>query len=83
MVHPDERTLLGVVPISDVVEKPRDPLQFSIQFFFPILIPILNGRKCHGILYASNSSMHEAYTMADLDYLMLISIHAAAMMELI
>jgi pSer/pThr/pTyr-binding forkhead associated (FHA) protein len=48
-----------------------------------IIAPILNGRKCHGILYANNSSMHEAYTMADLDYLMLISIHAAAMMELI
>jgi len=48
-----------------------------------IIAPILNGKKCHGILYANNSSMHAAYTMADLDYLMLISIHAAAIMELI
>ncbi|MBW8016677.1 MAG: FHA domain-containing protein [Planctomycetes bacterium] len=48
-----------------------------------IIAPILSGRKCHGVLYANNSSMHEAYTMADLDYLMLLSIHAAAIMELI
>ncbi len=47
-----------------------------------IIAPILNGRKCHGVLYANNSSMHEPYTMEDLDYLMLISIHAAAILEL-
>lgn len=48
-----------------------------------IIAPILNGRKCHGVLYANNSSMHGAYSMADLDYLMLISLHAAAILELI
>ena len=48
-----------------------------------IIAPIINGKKCHGVLYANNSSMHEAYTMADLDYLMLISLHAAAIMDLI
>ena len=47
-----------------------------------IIAPILNGKKCHGLLYANNSTMHEAYSMEDLDYLMLLSIHAAAIMEL-
>jgi len=48
-----------------------------------IIAPILNGRRCHGVLYANNSSMHAAYGNEDLDYLMLLSIHAAAIMELI
>lgn len=48
-----------------------------------IIAPILNGRKCYGVLYANNSSMHEPYTMEDLDYLMLLSIQAAAIMELV
>ena len=48
-----------------------------------IIAPILNSRNCHGFLYANNSTMHEPYEMADLDYLMLISIHTAALMEVI
>jgi len=48
-----------------------------------IIAPIINGKKCHGVIYANNSTMHGAYDMADLDYLMLIAIQAAAVMELI
>lgn len=48
-----------------------------------IIAPIINGKKCHGVIYANNSTMHGAYDMADLDYLMLISIQASALMELI
>ena len=47
-----------------------------------IICPILYQRNCYGALYANNSTMHEAYDMADLDYLMLISIQAAALVEI-
>ena len=60
-----------------VPQMPRGKIRSAI------IAPILNGRQCHGFLYANNSTMHEPYDMADLDYLMLISIHAAALMEIL
>ena len=46
-----------------------------------IITPIFNGKHCRGYLYANNSTMHESYSMTDLDYLMIISILAAAKIE--
>ncbi len=46
-----------------------------------IVTPILRGNQCYGILYAENSTKHERYEMADIDYMVLLSIQAAAVME--
>ncbi len=46
-----------------------------------IIAPIMRDKDCCGALYADNSRDHEHYTMADLDYLLLIAIHTAAIMQ--
>ena len=46
-----------------------------------IIAPIMRERECFGALYAANSGEHEHYTMEDLDYLILLSITAAARLD--
>ncbi len=46
-----------------------------------IIAPILRGKDCYGVLYAANSMRHEHYIMADLDYLILLAVHTAAVLE--
>jgi pSer/pThr/pTyr-binding forkhead associated (FHA) protein len=46
-----------------------------------IIAPVLIDKKCYGVLYAENSTDHEHYVAADLDYLMLVAIHAAAVLD--
>jgi len=42
-----------------------------------IIAPVLSLAGCFGVLYANNTFRQEHYNLADLDYLMLIAIHAA------
>ena len=46
-----------------------------------IIAPIMRNGQCYGLLYADNSMKHERYGLADLDYLMFLSIHIAAVLE--
>ncbi len=46
-----------------------------------IVAPILKDGKSYGILYAENSIQHGHYGLTDLDYLILVTIQAAAMIE--
>ncbi len=62
-----------------IPDLPREVMAEGIRS--AIIAPVLIGGKCHGILYAENSTDHEHYVAADLDYLMLIAIHAAAVLE--
>ncbi len=48
-----------------------------------ILCPICRDKTCIGILYAENSTQHEHYTQADLDYLITLAILASAAMEIL
>ncbi|MBN1806537.1 MAG: FHA domain-containing protein [Sedimentisphaerales bacterium] len=43
-----------------------------------LIAPIIDPTGCFGVLYVDNSMDHEQYTLSDLDYLMLIAIHTAA-----
>jgi len=43
--------------------------------------PIVDPSGCFGVLYVDNSMDDEYYSLSDLDYLMLIAIHAAAIVE--
>ncbi len=62
-----------------VPQIPREISQGVIRS--AIITPIMREKDCYGALYADNSRDHEHYTMADLDYLLLIAIHTAAIME--
>lgn len=46
-----------------------------------LIAPVVDPSGCFGVIYVDNSMDHEQYTLSDLDYLMLISIHTAAIIE--
>ena len=62
-----------------VPQIPREISQGLIRS--AIIAPIMRDKDCCGALYVDNSRDHEHYNMGDLDYLMLIAIHTAAIME--
>ena len=62
-----------------IPQIPREISQGLIRS--AIIAPIMRDKDCCGALYADNSRDHEHYTMADLDYLLLIAIHTAAIMQ--
>ena len=39
-----------------------------------IIAPIMHDRECHGVFYIENSTEHNHYSLADLDYLLLLAI---------
>ncbi|MEN6386373.1 MAG: hypothetical protein ABFD79_14410, partial [Phycisphaerales bacterium] len=36
---------------------------------------------CFGIIYIDNAMVHEHYSLSDLDYLMILAMHAAAVIK--
>jgi len=42
---------------------------------------IMRPNGCFGVLYVDNAMIHEHYSLSDLDYLMLIAMHTAAIMK--
>lgn len=39
-----------------------------------IIVPIMHDHHCHGVFYIENSTEHNHYTLAELDYLLLLAI---------
>jgi pSer/pThr/pTyr-binding forkhead associated (FHA) protein len=46
-----------------------------------MIAPILDPTGCFGVLYVDNAMDREHYSLSDLDYLMLLAIHTAAILE--
>jgi len=46
-----------------------------------IIAPVIDPSGCFGVLYVDNAMNHQSYNLSDLDYLMLIAIHTAAIVE--
>lgn len=46
-----------------------------------LIAPIMRPAGCFGVIYVDNSMESEHYSLSDLDYLMLIAIHTAAVLE--
>ena len=46
-----------------------------------MIAPIVDPSGCFGVLYIDNSMDHGHYDLSDLDYLMLVAIHTAAIIE--
>ena len=46
-----------------------------------MIAPIVDPTGCFGVLYIDNSMDHGHYDLSDLDYLMLVAIHTAAIIE--
>ena len=46
-----------------------------------LIVAVMRHSGCYGVLYVDNAMMHEHYSLSDLDYLMLIAIHTAAVLK--
>ncbi len=46
-----------------------------------LIAAIMRQGGCYGVLYIDNAMIHEHYSLSDLDYLMLIAIHTAAILR--
>jgi adenylate cyclase len=46
-----------------------------------IIATIRRTSGCYGVLYLDNAMIHEHYSLSDLDYLMLLAMHTAAMLK--
>ena len=46
-----------------------------------IIAPVIDPSGCFGVLYVDNAMDNQSYNLSDLDYLMLIAIHTAAIVE--
>ncbi|MGD8785982.1 MAG: FHA domain-containing protein [Phycisphaerales bacterium] len=46
-----------------------------------LIAPVVDPSGCFGVLYADNSMECEHYSLSDLDYLMLLTVHTAAILE--
>lgn len=46
-----------------------------------MIAPVIGASGCFGVLYVDNDASHEQYSLSDLDYLMLLAIHTAAVLE--
>ena len=62
-----------------VPQLPREVSDGKIRSI--VVAPIVRNSGCFGVLYAENSTDHEHYTREDLDYLILVSILVAAVVE--
>lgn len=70
--------------ITEAMEKGRYILVPKFprgQIRSAVIAPIMSGKKCHGAVYISNSKQYKTYDMTDLDYLMLLTIQLAAIIE--
>lgn len=46
-----------------------------------MIAPVMDPAGCFGVLYIDNAREQERYSLSDLDYLMLLAIHTAAILE--
>jgi len=72
--------------ITQAIEKQEFLLlsRFPLQDGKPcsaMIAPIIDPSGCFGVLYVDNAGEKRYYTLSDLDYLMLLAIHTAAILE--
>jgi len=46
-----------------------------------LIAPVTGQAGCFGVIYIDNDVAHEQYTLSDLDYLMLLAVHTASILE--
>jgi len=73
--HAVERSQSLVLPrvAADVEEKAR--------IRSALIAAITGPGGCYGVIYADNAMVHDHYTLGDLDYLMLLAMHTAAVLN--
>jgi hypothetical protein len=69
----DKKEFLLVPRVSDPTDE--DKIRSAM------IAPIIDPDGCFGVLYVDNAMDHGHYSLSDLDYLMLLAIHTAAIVE--
>ncbi len=57
------------------------PAQTDSRIRSAMIAPITSAAGCFGVIYVDNDIKHEQYSLSDLDYLMLLAVHTAAILE--
>ena len=78
-VDEKEFLLLPQAPTQTEDEGPR--LAGTQKIRSAMIAPIMDPAGCFGVLYIDNAADQERYSLSDLDYLMLLAIHTAAIVE--
>ena len=94
-VHAGKSRDGGVLELSDIkvhkkITHAIENQEFLLMLRFPLqdgkpcsamIAPIIDPSGCFGVLYVDNAGEKRYYTLSDLDYLMLLAIHTAAIVE--
>ena len=94
-VHAGKSRDGGTLDLSDIkvhkkISQSIDNQEFLLLPRFPsqdgkpcsaMIAPIIDQSGCFGVLYVDNAGEKRYYTLSDLDYLMLLAIHTAAIVE--
>lgn len=71
-----------VIETKEFVLVPRvSSATDEIKVRSALIAPIIDPSGCFGVMYVDNAMDHEYYSLSDLDYLMLLAIHTAAIIE--
>jgi hypothetical protein len=46
-----------------------------------LIASITRPDGCYGVIYVDNAMIHEHYSLSDLDYLMILAIHASSQLK--
>jgi len=70
-----EKGQFFVMPLVSAQMESKDRIRSAM------VAAIMRPTGCFGVLYVDNAMVHEHYSLSDLDYLMLIAMHSAAILK--
>jgi hypothetical protein len=73
--HAIERKQSMVMPRVSAQMESKDRIRSAM------IAPIMRSSGCFGLLYVDNAMVHKHYALGDLDYLMVIAMHTAAILK--
>ncbi|MCJ7730293.1 MAG: hypothetical protein MUO27_10515, partial [Sedimentisphaerales bacterium] len=70
-----ERGLSMVMPSVSAKMEEKERIRSAL------IASVMRPNGCYGILYVDNAMIHEHYSLSDLDYLMFLAMHTAAVLR--
>ena len=83
---------LNDLKLKENINKSVETMQFTLvpkasapteenRIRSAMIAPVVDPSGCFGVLYIDNSMDHGQYELSDLDYLMLLAVHVAAILK--
>jgi pSer/pThr/pTyr-binding forkhead associated (FHA) protein len=67
--------------LSMVLPRVAADLEDTERIRSAMIAAVVNPNGCYGVVYVDNAMVHEHYSLSDLDYLMLLAMHTAAILK--